>query len=466
MTSEVSQKQVMDVSIRLIKIGDRARKDLGDIASLAASIESLGLLQPIGIDSNYKLIFGERRLRAFERLGRDSIPARIVHVPLLLLAEHAENEVRKDFTPSERVAIAKAIEEEIGNRRGQRTDLKADGQGDLLGGGLAENFPEVAGKETRQIVAERAGFGNETTYRQAKTVTERAEPELREAMDRGEVAISTAAILSRESPEIQRQAAADRKKAIELAKQASAAKVREIKKTAGAEKAAKKTAMREERETRKAAAASIGATLPRESGAVTLHHASCVGMIQLLEPQSVDWIITDPPYPREFLPVYSDLAELAAHALKPGGLLLAMIGQAYLPDIVSALSARLTYHWTLAYLTPGGQAVQVHPRKVNAAWKPVLVYSVGDYDGRWFGDVAKSAPNDNDKESHHWGQSVSGMADLVSRFVSAGDVVLDPFVGGGTTGVVSVSMGAEFIGADIDESALNIAASRLMRDAA
>ena len=42
-------------------------------------------------------------------------------------------------TPSERVAIARAIEEEIGKRQGQRTDL-----------GLPDNSPEVIGKETRQ----------------------------------------------------------------------------------------------------------------------------------------------------------------------------------------------------------------------------------------------------------------------------------------------------------------------------
>jgi hypothetical protein len=40
----------------------------------------------------------------------------------IIAAEYAENEVRKDFTPSERVAIARAIEKQISNRRGQRAD--------------------------------------------------------------------------------------------------------------------------------------------------------------------------------------------------------------------------------------------------------------------------------------------------------------------------------------------------------
>lgn len=208
---------VMDVSLSLIKIGERARKDLGDLDALAASIDALGLLQPIGIDSNDRLIFGERRLRAFEKLGREKIPARIVHVPSLLLAERAENELRKDFTPSERVAIAKAIEDELQatERRGRP---KADtGHADLIGPEKAQNFAELQGKETRDIAAEKAGFGNRETYRQAKAVTEHAEPELIEAMDRGDVAISTAAKLAKAEPETQRYAADNPKEAPAIA---------------------------------------------------------------------------------------------------------------------------------------------------------------------------------------------------------------------------------------------------------
>lgn len=252
MTSEVSHIPVMDVRIELIKVGDRTRKDLGDIAALAASIETIGLLQPIGIDPNYRLVFGERRLRAFEALGRNTIPARFVHVLSLLLAEHAENEIRKDFTPSERVAIGRMIEAEIGNRRGQRTDLKSADQGELLAGEPRHHGDEVTGR-TDDVAALKAGFESRRSYRDAKAVVEHAEPELIEAMDRGDVAISTAATLTKADPETQRAAAADPKDAIKLAKQASAAKVREIKQIASddvqrkrQEKEAKREARREE----------------------------------------------------------------------------------------------------------------------------------------------------------------------------------------------------------------------------
>lgn len=56
----------------------RVEFDLSRIAELAKSIEQHGLLQPVvvrAIPGGYELISGERRLRAFESLGRESIPA-------------------------------------------------------------------------------------------------------------------------------------------------------------------------------------------------------------------------------------------------------------------------------------------------------------------------------------------------------------------------------------------------------
>lgn len=53
-------------------------------------------------------------------------------------------------THSERVAIGEAIEAELGNRQGQRTDKEP-----------VENFPQVApGEKTRDLAAKAAGFGN------------------------------------------------------------------------------------------------------------------------------------------------------------------------------------------------------------------------------------------------------------------------------------------------------------------
>ncbi len=142
-------------------------------------------------------------------------------------------------------------------------------------------------------------------------------------------------------------------------------------------------------------------------------------------------------------------------------MLAAMVGQSYLPEIVERLSEHLAYHWTLAYVTPGGQSAQLWQRKVNTFWKPVLVFTNGDYAGEWFGDVARSDVNDNDKRFHHWGQSESGTADLMERLSKPGEMVVDPFVGGGTTAVVAAATGRRFLGSDLERKAIETATYRL-----
>jgi hypothetical protein len=120
-----------------------------------------------------------------------------------------------------------------------------------------------------------------------------------------------------------------------------------------------------------------------------------------LQPESIDWVITDPPYAKEYLPLYSDLSRCTERWLRPGGSLLIMSGQSYSREVLNALASHLTCHWMLAYLTPGGQSAQLWDRKVNTFWKPVLWCVKGDYEGPWIGDVCKSAVNDNDKNHHH-----------------------------------------------------------------
>lgn len=193
-----------------------------------------------------------------------------------------------------------------------------------------------------------------------------------------------------------------------------------------------------------------------------LYHCGVLDLKQYVSPNSIDYIITDPPYPKEFLNVYSELADFAAYALKPGGSLLVMCGQSYFPDVLSMLSSSgLNYHWLLSYLTPGGQSPQIWQRKVNTFGKPVLWFVNGKYDGQWVGDVIKSDVNDNDKEHHYWGQSVSGMTNLVSRFVKPADIICDPFLGGGTTAKVALDLNCYFIGCDIDENTLTTTRARL-----
>jgi hypothetical protein len=171
--------------------------------------------------------------------------------------------------------------------------------------------------------------------------------------------------------------------------------------------------------------------------------------------ESLDLILTDPPYPAEFLPLWSDLAEFAAAKLAPHGVLAAMSGQTHLPEVYHRLGEHLTYRWTMAYLMSGAANV-VHARRVSTMWKPILVYGSSD---RRLHDVATSKAAD--KDYHGWGQSESGMYDLLRLLADPGATVCDPFVGGGTTAVVAGAHGCHFIGAELDPEVYERARKRV-----
>jgi len=95
---------------------------------------------------------------------------------------------------------------------------------------------------------------------------------------------------------------------------------------------------------------------------------------------------------------------------------------------------------------------------VNTFWKPVLLFGKAL---EWIGDVTRSDVNDNDKCHHHWGQSESGMADLVDRLTKPGQLVCDPFGGAFTTCLASLSLGRRFVGCDISPSCVETGRLRI-----
>jgi hypothetical protein len=166
--------KIQDVPIEKIHIGPRFRKEVGSLESLAGSIRDTGLLQAIGVDQYYNLIFGLRRLRA----------CRDMPIQSLLAGEYAENEFRKEFTASERSAIGEAIEEEHKHKNRWGGDRKSSG--------AMAPLDQEPGRSA-DIAAKGGGFTSRESYERAKFVTEHGTPETITAMDRKEVSIRAAA---------------------------------------------------------------------------------------------------------------------------------------------------------------------------------------------------------------------------------------------------------------------------------
>jgi N6-adenosine-specific RNA methylase IME4 len=183
--NEITTSSQATLPVDQIRVGERHRKDLGDIASLAASIADVaGLLQPVVITPAGDLIDGQRRLIALRVLGQTHVPVHVVDIDAIARGELAANVYRKDFTPSEMVAIAATVERrerELAEAR-QTASLKRGNEKPVV-----ETFHD--GGKTRDKVAAPLGISGRTLEK-AKAVVAAAEAEpgkynhLVEAMDR------------------------------------------------------------------------------------------------------------------------------------------------------------------------------------------------------------------------------------------------------------------------------------------
>ncbi len=181
-----------------------------------------------------------------------------------------------------------------------------------------------------------------------------------------------------------------------------------------------------------------------------------------LPDRSVDAIVCDPPYNREGLPSYSALSELAARVLKPGRLCVAYCGKAWLPDHFERLDEHLEYVWTGAIFLPGRHTV-FRRKMIFGRWRPVAFFSAGTYEVRTTIVDALMAEGRGEKgpADHPWQQTVGPFARLVEMAARPGELVLDPFLGSGTTALACLATRRRFLGCDVDPGAVSLALERL-----
>jgi len=198
--------------------------------------------------------------------------------------------------------------------------------------------------------------------------------------------------------------------------------------------------------------------IPKPSDAIKIFH--CDFRKLKIEDESIGLLFTDPPYPKKFLPLWDDLATFAKRVLKPNGLLVTYSGQFYLDKVMSSLSKRLTYRWMISTSWQGDRN-QIHPLNINSGWKPILLYSKGEWDKRqpWSDTFFGS---NKEKDYHDWQQNLDEVLYYVRAFSKPGDLICDPFGGGFTTAeAVRRLADRRFVGCDIDKASVVLGQERL-----
>ena len=158
-------------------------------------------------------------------------------------------------------------------------------------------------------------------------------------------------------------------------------------------------------------------------------------LAQHLPDNSVDLVFADPPYLKEHIEdgIYAWLAEVAARVLKENGFCLAYCG---------------TYWKYQAMLQMGRYLAPILAFRKGKAMPTAAVLDLYKGSGA-------------SKKFHKWGQDTPSAQYFLSCFSHPGDLVFDPFTGGGTIPVVCTLLGRNFIACEIDIEQAQIARGRL-----
>ena len=214
-------------------------------------------------------------------------------------------------------------------------------------------------------------------------------------------------------------------------------------------------------------------------GDATLYLGDCRDVLPTLG--NVDAVVTDPPYGIGFkyeshvddADSYPDfiwpIIELAEHLVRPGGPIFVWQSQAWMPHF-SKLFPR---NWRV--FISAKNFVQMRATVMQHAYEPVVVWWKNGGDP-WRADkssgwvnrdyhIANSAAAVSDTKSlakeHPCPRQVDAVENLIGNWVRHGCLILDPFMGSGTTGIACANLGRKFIGIEIEPKYFDIACRRI-----
>lgn len=225
---------------------------------------------------------------------------------------------------------------------------------------------------------------------------------------------------------------------------------------------------------------------------VDLYLGDCREVLSKL--RRVGLVITDPPYEKTIHKAKARKRKLRTD----GGTALQELGFDGLTEemrqYVARQSFRLSTGWSITFCTPEGvapwrDAIEAAGSRYKRAcfWhKPDAApqfngqgpgYSVEAFTTAWNGDGFSKwngggrgnlfthlcQPSER-KSQHPTEKPVTLMAELISLFSQPGEIVLDPFMGIGATGVAAVKFGRRFIGIEIEPKYYAIARQRILAE--
>lgn len=413
-----------------IKIGLRFRKDLGDIDSLAKSIQEIGLLSPPGVTPDGRLVYGFRRIEACKLLGWTEIPVNIIPIDDIVKGEFHENTMRKDFTWDEVIEIKRAIEpiEKAEAEKRQKAGKRLPPAKLAEGGQRRDNIAKYfhVGHTTLEHVDEIKKAAEQDPYIYGKIWQQL-----------NNITNTKKGIVNKAYREFQN---------IETKQKHLAERAERLKKIEQEEKEGKRKEWPK--------------LIPGDFRAPEIDRQ--------IADNSVGLYLTDPPYSEQDLYLYEDAAWQATRVLMPGRSFVIYAGSYFLDKIIIMISRvpGLKYYWDPAIHYTSGGSKTAKGRRVYQHKKTLLWYIKGDKmdeipGSDFIHDLIESEKPD--KTIDEWVQSTDDPKQFIEKLTLPDDIVMDPMMGReGTTGIVARDLKRRFIGIERHEPNYKLAKSKLL----
>jgi len=193
---------------------------------------------------------------------------------------------------------------------------------------------------------------------------------------------------------------------------------------------------------------------------VTIYHGDCKEVLPKLE--KVDLVLTDPPYLKEFLYTYDYLANFCPQIMERGASLVTIVGHYAIPEVLKKFDGKLKYRWMFCMNQFEGSHARM-AMGIEVMWKPCLWFVKEAYpQGRGFirDGLVITGTDGQDKNNHKWEQDSSWAEFFIEKLSEKKGIVLDPFLGSGTTAYCAKKLNHKCIGIEIEEKYCEIAAKR------
>ncbi len=176
-----------------------------------------------------------------------------------------------------------------------------------------------------------------------------------------------------------------------------------------------------------------------------------------LPPASAALVVADPPW--NDLRAWSETGRFARRVLEPDGILLGYIGNRWCFDAINLLSTHLT-PVRLGFLPAQHEDPVDATTKCLERGSFMLIMANGNFDppGAWQNMVESEVRG---RRWHPFQRPLANVMHYVEAFTRPGDLVVDPFLGAGTTAVACLRLGRRFVGCDLDPEAVRATTSRI-----